>query len=295
MSCENKTCPSIPDPPPDKPFLYVKDMLNEIKADLPCYTDHSYTEVEKSSYGIKTTSIEDVKNDVLNCEEIQAIAKSYKNVQNNISCLINQTCNKQTISLASLQNMNIDCPEVKVDTISQRSDSTIISSLDLTENEIQRIGNEVKNITEQMAEVIKTSTKNRPREQEKGARTASIIDEKLNNLDYSSAIKKSIIEFNNSMLLKQNMNIESNVLCQFISLRQEVQATIIARSLINGTLNSVFGDILKDKATEDTKTIKESENKIAEKKSSDDKKTIIYVSIGIFIFIIMIVIIVLLV
>lgn len=281
MSCEKKSCPQVPEPPEDKPFLYVVEMLKQIKADLPCYTDHSYTEVEKSAFGINVYSdVRDVSNVTLNCEEIQAIAKSYKKTQTDISCIISNTCNKQSATMSAIQNMNIECKNLKVDTISQRADTSLIISLDLTDNDdmISQIKNKVQDFTNEMAEVIKTSTKGTMKD-EKGARTASQIQEKINNLNYSSAIRDTIIEFNTNMKLGQTLNLEGESVCIFNNITQNIQAKMIAVSILNRVLDSAFGNVLKTIATEDKKEVEK--RKRLDKNNDDDKSKSNYIIYGV--------------
>lgn len=295
MSCEDKVngCPPVPDPPEDKPFLYVSEMLKAIGAELPCYTDRSYTVEEVSMYGLNVSSkVKDRENISTNCEDIQAVAKTYKNSQNKITCVLRQTCNKQTVSMASLQNIMINCPVLKVKTIRQASNNTLITSFNLNEEEVNQISNEIKQTVEEMANVLK-KPKGENSGTDKGTRTAQYLKEVIDSIDYSSAIKLSIREFNNYMKLGQTMNIEGEISCDLNNITQEIQAKMLAQSMMDGVFKNSFKTILTNISTQESKAI---QKRIEEDERLEKSKTIIkYITIGVVIFFVLLILIVILI
>lgn len=195
----------------------------------------------------------------LGCEQIFAASKRYEQAVQNVSCIINKssTTNKvntsavNSIEISAGENLVIGC-NLEVD---QTIGVTVVSEINLSEQEISDIADETKAVVKQFSDAVLDSTTEAgatPQGQKIYMDTQNLIKD----INYKQKVKDSVREIStninseNKLVIKaKNVSLTGN-LCKF---KQGIVLDIIATNIIN----SVVSDTLKtissyDVTTQDT-------------------------------------------
>lgn len=297
MSCPElkNECPPPPPPLPANDFTYTDKLAQALGSKISCTVDKSVSSDAYSftamvsvipvNYSEKRTRYNDI---TLGCQEIKVIAQQYMESQRNISCVLNQSCNKQTNQINAEQLMTLKCEGAIIGgELSQLMNVKLVAEFNLTEDEITLISNEVKNVSSKIIEMLKNTSNGLFKEGGEGQRQLAEIKATVDTIDYKSKIKQSISEFNNAIKTNQTINIDGGKKCIVGNLTQNMQIEMFSSSIINTSLKNTFGGIFQDINTQDVETIKEA-------KKEEDKDMKKYLIIGGVVFLVLIIIVVIL-
>lgn len=277
MSCPEfqNVCPPIPEPVEDDDYSYAAQLMEALGGKVNCYKDKS---VSKSGgmgqYGpINVSGSQTRYNDItFGCQAIQTVAQTYKVAQRNISCVLNQSCNKQINTVNANQLINIKCKEIIGGNMSQFMNIRLVAQFSLTDDEVNLINNAVKDVSKQLSEIVQNTSSGHFKGDE-GQRLAQELKVKIEQTDYKAQIKQSIVEFNNALDAGQVIDITGKKRCIFNDITQTLQIDMFASSIINTALKNEFGSLFE--------TINEQETKAIQKTQKSESQTITYIVIAV--------------
>lgn len=291
MSCPEfkNECPPVPPDIPDDDFSYAGKLAEALGGKVSCYRDKSITTntLDLGIYSETQTRYNDI---TIGCQELQVVAKSYMESQRNISCVLNQSCNKQTNQISAEQIIDIKCKgEMIGKDINQTMRVKLVSVFNLSEDEIKLIEREVKNVSKDLLNMLENSSDKGYFKGEAQKKIAE-IKAKIDNMNYTSHIKQAIREFNNSITAKQVIDIKGKKRCIFTQdIDQNMQIEMFASSIINTAIDNDFKSVFQSIYEHDKKAV--AKTKENEQKESEDKtKKIIIVAVVILVIFIIIII-----
>jgi hypothetical protein len=292
----NNPCTPPQPPTPEQKDSMAGQMMKSMGGLNSCYRDNSvYTTTEKSGGGVSlglwgagggsTKTTVDAKNISIGCEQMTAIAQSFNSTQQNIACILTQTQNKQTTTLDSTQIMKLTCDgDMDVSDVSQTMNATLVSEFTLSNEEINNISNQLKNSSNQAADILSES-KSGFAATPQGQKIAMDIRTNINNIDFNQNIRQKLNEFNTMASAKQYMELTGHKNCNFKNLSQNMQISVLAKAMTNDVITNVFKNVTENINQQDSKAVVKSENagKPPEPNKSEDS-TLLYVVIGILAF-----------
>lgn len=274
-SCKKleNVCPPIPSPLPPDDLSGAAKLMEAMGGKTPCYTDRSMNKTTAgAAIGLaamgagSSVSQKDIS---IGCEKIQAVAQTYRVAQRNIACTLNQSCNIVTNTIDANQIANFKCKgNIVINNLNQTQSVKLITSINLSDSEINDINNEMKTVNKQFAETLAES-KTGYLGSSDGGKQASELKALVDNMDFKNTISQKILEFNNSIKTGQYINVEGEAQCIVLGeINQTQQVEMLATSMLNSSITNNFKSIMESINDQDSKTITKTEESDVQAKKS---------------------------
>lgn len=291
MSCPEmkNVCPPVPPPRPKDDLTDVAAMMEAMGGKIPCYTDGSSSGgggggiVPALAVAAYTSNQKNISH---GCSQLQALAQEYKLAQTNITCTLNQSCNKSYNTLNAQQLIKFECADdVIINNINQNMSVKMISELKLSDEDVNKIDAELKTFNKQFADMLQDK-KDGYLSTQPGQRQALQVKTNVESLSYATTIKQAITEFNNAMSVGQTIDIKGKKRCIATGdITQNMQLEMLATSILNSSMTNNFKTIMEATNEQDSKMIQKS-------KESDSKMwttIIIAVVIGLVVIVLLVI------
>lgn len=270
------TCPPPPELTPEEKDnaaaeIMAKLNLRACERDNSIYESSSVTAEGKvgwtgGSAKLTKTNTKVTKNTAIGCEQLTAIAQSYKASQRNVTCILNKTCNKQTASVDLNQVFRLTgCKDLKIGKdakIIQRGKATLIQKFTLSDEAIAEIATQTKNTTEQLADIFQKAKTEYNKPGSDGAKLAAQLKVDIQNIDYKAKIKEKIQEFNSKAEGRQTIDwSDQEGSCEIDGeITQDMQLDVVAEAITTDISKDKFSTIVDNTNKQTSKVIQETES-----------------------------------
>jgi hypothetical protein len=244
-------CPPVPPPSESEKAGAAADLMKATGAQA-CST-HQMSATAKATvsalFASAALSLTASESSTLGCEQIIAIAEKYRAVQQNVTCILNQSTttikkvltNVNSIRFEAGGDLNIMCPDLK---IGQGISIKTVDEINISDQDETQIADDISSVAKAVANTIQTNVAGFG-STEKGGK--EVIDRltQVDNIDYKAKVKQAFREFSttmdnqNNLVFKAggNINIMAKEQCQ---ITQDIVLDLASKYVIDSVLKDAF-------------------------------------------------------
>lgn len=258
-------CPPVPPPSESEKAGAAADLMKATGAQA-CST-HQMSATAKATvsalFASAALSLTASESSTLGCEQIIAIAEKYRAVQQNVTCILNQSTttikkvltNVNSIRFEAGGDLNIMCPDLK---IGQGISIKTMDEITISDQDETQIADDISSVAKAVANTVQTNVAGFG-STEKGGK--EVIDRltQVDNIDYKAKVKQAFREFSTTMDNQNNLVFKAG---GNINIMAKEQCQITQDIVLDLASKYVIDSVLKDAFSTSISSVNEFENQI---------------------------------
>lgn len=258
-----ESCPPPPKPSDEQLGSAAAQMCKAMNIES-CKTS-SYTAQAEMGNFLASASLNVSGSSTVGCDQVMAMANSYYQSQQNISCVLKQTSTKNQTSVTGINSININAlrddfiAECPLD-IDQKIKINLVELSQLSQEQKNEIAKSVKTTTDDIVKTLQDS-KSGFGATPQGSKYISDTLSKVQNIDYNKNVTQTLNEITTSVQGGNTINITAgrSVILKGTQckIHQDSVIDIMATSILNDQVSNIFtsmSEMTKKTTTDVTQT-----------------------------------------
>ena len=262
------SCPTPPAPTNEQLASAAAEIAKAMKIES-CKTSAFNAQSEVSALGglAGSASINISGSSAVGCDQVIAMANSYYQSQQNISCVLRQTATSNQTTVTGINSINITATDGDVYieaplTIDQKLKLTLVSLSQLSQEQKNEIAKTVKTTTDDIVKTLQDS-KSGFGATPQGSKYISDTLSKIQNTNFDQSVSQTLNDITTSVQGGNTLNITGkNVrISKDTKFNQDLVLEIMATSILNDQLTNTFNSMTEMTKKTTTDVGQKSDNK----------------------------------